>query len=127
MSNTFRLNIRTPEKEFGSFDVTSFTCPGLDGEVGILKNHMPMMLAVDSGILKFRIDGEEKKAVCDSGFCEVNDNVVTVFADHCYWADEVADVKSQIAANKKKEEELVREHRRHEIKLIRMAEKIQKM
>lgn len=127
MSNTFLLKIRTPECEFGSFDVTSFTCNGLDGEVCILKDHMPMMLAIDSGILKYTVDGEEKKAVCDSGFCEVNNNEVTVFTDHCFPAEEVADINALIAAHKKKAEEVVREHRRHEIKLIRMAENIQKM
>lgn len=121
MSNTFTLTISTPEKEFGRFEVSSLICPGLDGEICILKDHMPMLLAVDEGTLRFRTDDGWQSVVCDRGICEVNRNTVTLFADHCFADKDAESLQAQIAGQKTKDEEHVRNHRRHEIKLLRMT------
>ena len=61
--------------QFVSGEYASFVCRGLDGEICVMKNHMPMVLAVDVGVVVLTdADGEKHTAACGSGFLEVREN-----------------------------------------------------
>ena len=53
-----RLEIVTPEKEAFSEEVDSTVIPGIDGELGILPSHAPLVTILHPGDLAYTKDGE---------------------------------------------------------------------
>src|SRR5438105_1367333 len=76
-----RLEIITPERILLQQDVDEVQIPTMNGEIGILPSHTPLIsqLAL-SGLLKYRGDGRQGQAVVGQGFVEVIADKVTVLA-----------------------------------------------
>lgn len=114
------MNIFTPEKQFDSGEYTSFVCRGLDGEICIMRGHMPMILAVDVGVAVLTDgSGEKHTAVCGSGFLEVRDNELNAFFDCCQWETDIEHAKEEANRIRLAEQESIKEHRRNAIELAR--------
>ena len=79
MSQEFKIEIVNPEKSFLSKqDVTEVVIPAFEGEMGILKDHIPIISFLKPGIVKiFSKSGEEKYYV-DDGIVEFNDNNLSI-------------------------------------------------
>ena len=102
--NEFYLEIITPEKSFFEGYVEAAICPTTDGDIEILKGHQNLVAALSEDEIKLKINGEWKVAVVTSGFFEIRQSKVTVFADYC---DELADYKeAKLEREKKRQEEL---------------------
>lgn len=122
---SFKFEIFTPKKQFFSGEVESVVVQSLDGERGVLAGHSPMIVAVASGEIKIKINGEWKSAYNSDGFMEVRPDEVIVFSHSCEWPENI-DVAR---ANEEKEraEEVLRnaksltEHRIAEIALQRIT------
>ena len=84
-----RLEIVTPEKKAVDETVDSVTIPTVNGEVGILSNHAPLISALKSGVLTFMKGGTTEKMVVSGGFVEVGVNQVSVLADIVETADQI--------------------------------------
>lgn len=66
------VHVVTPEREVWSGDATTVIARGVDGEVGILTGHAPMMVQLAIGPLRVQREGEpELAAVVDGGFMHV--------------------------------------------------------
>ena len=76
-----RLEIITAERRVYSDDVDLVIAPGLEGQLGILPHHAPLMSSLQPGELIIRKDGEETYLAVSGGFLEVLENQVTVLAD----------------------------------------------
>lgn len=73
------LMIITPEKTFFNGEIVSVTLPGLSGSFQILKNHAPIISALDKGRLSFmKKSGEVVEMMIEDGFAESNNNRITV-------------------------------------------------
>lgn len=99
--STYTLTILTPEKDFGTFEVSSAVFPGADGEICVLPGHMPMLLSVAVGELRLKIGEEWKTALISDGFCEVMNNKARLFTDRCLWKEDAADAKALTEAWKR--------------------------
>jgi len=55
--------------------------PGIDGEMGILPNHAPLLSTLRFGILKVRREGREELFTIAGGVVEVQPDLITVMAD----------------------------------------------
>ena len=55
-----RLEIVTPERHAFTQDVDMVVVPGIDGQLGILPHHAPLITALGIGELKVRQGGEEQ-------------------------------------------------------------------
>ncbi len=77
----FNLSILTPTGVAYEGKVRSVIAPGSDGYFGVLKDHAPMIAAINPGGLKIINSGEEYYAI-SAGFVEVNKNRVNFLADH---------------------------------------------
>ena len=55
--------------------------PSATGQLGILANHAPMMSALDTGVLRFKEDGQWKPLVVLGGFATVDANVLSVLVN----------------------------------------------
>ena len=79
---TFELLIATPDGWAVRDDAESLIVPGVDGYLGILANHAPLMTAIGIGKLTYRDSaGYDHFFAVTEGFLEVSTNVVTIIAD----------------------------------------------
>ena len=79
--------------------------PGVEGEMGILPNHAPVLTVLQFGVIRIRSKGEEQFFTVSGGVVEVQPDQVTVLADA---AENVAEIDIQRAeqARKRAEESL---------------------
>jgi len=79
---TFELMLATPSGWAVRDDAESLIVPGVEGYLGILANHAPLMTAVGVGYLQYRdSSGYDHILAVTDGFLEVSNNVVTVICD----------------------------------------------
>lgn len=72
MTGTLEVHVVTPEREVWAGEAESVIAHGVDGEVGILTGHAPMMVQLAIGPLRILREGEpELRAVIDGGFMHV--------------------------------------------------------
>ena len=94
---TLRLEIVTPEKMVFSDDVDAILAWGVEGQLGILPHHAPLMTMLQPGDLVFRKAGKEESLVISGGFLEVRPDKVVVLADACERAEEIDVVRAEAA------------------------------
>jgi F-type H+-transporting ATPase subunit epsilon len=71
-----------PERIIYAGDASMVLARTLDGEIGILPGHAPLLGVLVPGRLRIvKADGSEHRATVRSGFVEVCDNRVVVLAD----------------------------------------------
>ena len=87
---TLRLEIVTIERLAFSGDVDIVIAPGVQGEMGILPQHAPLITALNPGELRFRQGDQEQGFAIGGGYLEVLNNQVTVLADSAFIADAAA-------------------------------------
>jgi len=80
---TMKLDIVTAEQQILSDEVDSVLVPGVDGDLGILPHHAPLMTMIQPGELVIRKDGKESIFAISGGFLEVHPDKVIVLADAC--------------------------------------------
>ncbi len=98
-----RVEIITAEREVYSDDVDVLTAPGVEGELGILPNHAPLMTALQPGEIMLRRNGEETYLAVSGGFMEVIANRVMILADACERDDEIDEQRAQEAVQRAQE------------------------
>jgi len=103
MVATFKLEIVTAERMVFSDDVTALIAWGVEGQLGILPHHAPLMTMLQPGDLMIRKDREEEYLVISGGFLEVRPDKVIILADACERADEI-DVARAEEAKKRAQE-----------------------
>ena len=91
-----RLEIVTPERLAYSEEVDSVNCPGIEGELGILPHHAPLLTTLGVGELRIRRGGREEYFAIAGGFLQVRPDKVVVMA-------ETADLASEIDLQKAEE------------------------
>ena len=98
------LEIITAERQVFSDEVDMVVAPGIDGQLGILPRHAPMMTMLKPGELTVRKAGEEDMYVAVSGgFMEVLGNRVSILADACERSDEIDEERAQQAVQRAQE------------------------
>ena len=75
------LEIVTPEQKIYSDDVDSVTIPGVEGELGVLPQHVPLMTQLLPGELRVLKGGEELRLAVGEGFVEIGADKVAVLTD----------------------------------------------
>ncbi|PKB74605.1 MAG: ATP synthase F1 subunit epsilon [SAR202 cluster bacterium Io17-Chloro-G8] len=98
------LEIITAERQVFSDEVDMVVAPGIDGQLGILPRHAPLMTMLKPGELTVRKAGEEDMYVAVSGgFMEVLGNRVSILADACERSDEIDHERAQQAVQRAQE------------------------
>jgi len=73
-----KLEIISPEKRIFTGEVESVNLPGTAGSFTVLPHHAALISSLKTGEITYTVDGNETKLNVDSGFVEVNNNVVSV-------------------------------------------------
>ncbi|BCB66050.1 TPA: F0F1 ATP synthase subunit epsilon [Haemophilus influenzae] len=104
---TFNLTIVSAEQKIFEGEVKQIQATGVEGELGILPGHTPLLTAIKPGIVKFTLkDGNEEVIYVSGGFLEVQPNIVTVLADIAIRGSEL-DADRIYEAKRKAEENIV--------------------
>lgn len=83
------LEVVTVERQVYSDDVDIVIAPGVEGELGILPHHAPLLTALTYGELRTRKGDQEQVLAIGGGFLEVRPDKVIVLADSAERADEI--------------------------------------
>ena len=76
------LDIITPDSKLFSGEVTSIILPGIDGDLGVLSNHAPLITALKEGSISIiKESGETETFETKGGIVEVLNNKVIVLAE----------------------------------------------
>lgn len=105
MAKTFKFEVVTPEKIFYSDDVDMIAFNRSDGEMGVLADHMPMVVAMEIGELRITKGEDTLIAAVADGFVEITDKGVTAIVDSAEWPDEI-DIERANRAMKSAEDKL---------------------
>lgn len=90
MFENLNTKIVTQEQVIFAGPADSIVVPAAGGQMGILKNHAPLMAALAVGVLKIH-DGADKKDyfAVSGGFVQVKNNRVIILADRAVNAEKV--------------------------------------
>lgn len=97
------LEIITAEGQVYSDEVDVVVAPGIEGQLGILPHHAPLMTVLQPGELMVRKDGVESYLVVTGGFMEVLGNKVTILADAAENSEEIDEQRAQAAVERAQE------------------------
>ena len=81
MAATLKLEIVTPEATAYSEDVEMVTLPGVEGELGVYPNHVPLLTTLNPGELRVLKGGKESFLAIGEGFVEITGTTVSVLTD----------------------------------------------
>ncbi len=107
--STIRLDIVTAERLVFSEDVEGVVAPGVEGQLGILPHHTPLMTMLQPGELLVRKEGGEELCIAlGGGFLEVRPDRVIVLAETAERVEEIDVARAEEA--KHRAQERLREH-----------------
>ena len=104
MADKLSIEVVTPFRTVLNEDVDSVTLPGIEGELGILPEHVPLLTTLDTGIMSYVNDSGNTQAIAGHwGYAQVDGNNVRVLAELAETADEIDLPRAQEAEKKAKE------------------------
>jgi F-type H+-transporting ATPase subunit epsilon len=97
MANTLQLQIVTPDAQTFSDQVEMVTLPGIEGEMGIYPNHVPLMTQLVPGEIIVRKDGQDFFLAVGDGFVEITGEHVAVLTDMALRVEQIDEAKAEEA------------------------------
>jgi F-type H+-transporting ATPase subunit epsilon len=94
---TLKLEIVTPDAKVYSDDVEMVTLPGVEGEMGIFPNHVPLMTQIAPGEIIARKNGQDFFLAIGEGFVEITGERVAILADMAIRAENIDEAKAEEA------------------------------
>lgn len=95
--NLFKLRIVSPDREFYSGDVEMVEMKTTEGDIGVLKGHIPLTAVAAPGALRIHEKDEVKEAVLIEGIIRIMQDNVTILAEDCQWPEEIDIVRAKEA------------------------------
>jgi len=92
-----KLDVVTIERVVFSGDADMVIAPGVEGELGILPQHAPLITALQPGELRLKRGGDEQHLAIGGGYLEVLGDRVTVLADSAEHAHEIDAARAEAA------------------------------
>ncbi len=97
MAATLKLEIVTPEAKTYSEQVEMVTLPGIEGEMGIYPQHVPLLTQITPGEIIVRKGGQEFFLAVGEGFVEITGDSVAVMTDMAIAAENIDEAKAEEA------------------------------
>lgn len=104
------LEIVTPDQVVLDTYVDYVGAPGVDGEFGVLAGHIPLLTALQIGMLYYRVEDKETHVFVSGGFVEVANNKISILAQSAELADKI-DIERAKESMKRAEERLLPLHK----------------
>ena len=98
-----RLEIVTPEAKTYSDDVDSVVIPGIEGELGVLPPHAPIITQLEPGELRVFKGGTELRLAVGEGFVEITSEKVAVLTDMAVKESDIDEAAAEEAIRRAEE------------------------
>lgn len=103
MENKIHFQVTTADGAVCDEMVNFVSAPIVDGEVGILSGHAPMIASLKEGVVKYKIDDEEHYAAISGGVLSVADNELIILARSAEKAESIDLARAQAAERRARE------------------------
>ena len=97
MAGTIHLTIVTPDATVYSDDADMVTLPGVVGQMGVLRDHIPLMTEMIPGEIIVRKNGKESYLAVGAGVIEVQPDHVSILTDLAVAAENIDEAKAEEA------------------------------
>jgi F-type H+-transporting ATPase subunit epsilon len=107
-SDLLSLEVATPLGLVLSTECELVAAPSVEGEFGVLPNHLPLLGALRSGVIRYRVEGKDLVAAVGPGFVEAEPRRVLLLTDAFARPEDVRadDVREELASAERKLAEL---------------------
>jgi len=105
MSKSFHLEIIASDRVFYQGDCEHLVITAIDGLIGIMYGHEPLVTSLPTGELKYMVDGKWHYAAISEGFIQVMPESSIILADSCELPEEI-DIKRAQEARERAQEKL---------------------
>ena len=86
---TLNIRVIAPDRTVWDANAEEVILPSSTGQLGILTGHVPLLTALDIGVMRVRIEKEWQPIILLGGFAEVDKNTITILVNG---AEKVLDV-----------------------------------
>lgn len=93
---TLKIRVIAPDKTVWDASAEEVILPSSTGQLGILTGHIPLLTALDIGVMRVRIDKEWQPIILLGGFAEIENNHITILVNG---AEEASDIDINTAQN----------------------------
>jgi F-type H+-transporting ATPase subunit epsilon len=97
MANTLRLEIVTPQATVYSEDVDMVTLPAVEGQMGVLPQHVRLMTQLVPGEMIVRKEGQDHFLAVGEGLIEVTGDRVAIVTDMAVAAENIDEARAEEA------------------------------
>jgi F-type H+-transporting ATPase subunit epsilon len=97
MPEQIQLEVVTPERRVLAEAVDSVNVPGMNGEMGILPGHTPLISQLQTGVLSYVQNGTAHRLHVSGGFVEINADRVSVLAEIAERPEEIDAARARLA------------------------------
>src|SRR5947208_16151911 len=104
-SGKLEVHVVTPEQEVWTGEADFLVATAIDGAIGILPGHAPLLAALDVGRLSIDTGGGKEEAAVDGGFLHVKDDRVDVLAEHAELGGDVDELRERRQREEEQEKE----------------------
>jgi len=86
MSEEFKIEIVNPERSFLlKEDITEVVVPAFEGDMGVLKNHIPIISFLKPGLVKIiNLKSEEESYYVEDGIIEFKNNCLSILTSNIF-------------------------------------------
>jgi len=101
---TFPLELVTPDRLLLEENVKSIRLPGIDGSLGVMAGHAPLMTALTIGLIKVEHEnGDIEHIATSGGFVEISREKVIILADTAERASDIDLSRAEAAVARARE------------------------
>jgi F-type H+-transporting ATPase subunit epsilon len=93
---TLNIKVIAPDRTVWDANAEEVILPSSTGQLGILTGHIPLLTALDIGVMRVRIDKDWVPIVLMGGFAEIDNNKITILVNG---AEETRDIDITVAQN----------------------------
>ena len=97
MASTLKLEIITPDATAYSEEVEMVTLPGVEGQMGVFPQHVPLMTQMEPGEIIVRKDGRDYFLAVGEGLVEIMADHVSILTDLAIAAEKIDEAKVEEA------------------------------
>ncbi|MFE5324158.1 F0F1 ATP synthase subunit epsilon [Paenibacillus sp. NPDC056579] len=118
--STFLLEIVTPERKVFAQEVNMIIVKGVEGELGILPNHIPLVTPLKIAPVTVKQNGKQEHIAVNGGFMEVRKDKVVILAESAELPEQI-DIERAKAAKSRAEQRLSSKKDEYDFKRAEVA------
>lgn len=94
------VNVLTPQAQIFSGEADEVLVPSVNGELGILPNHVSLLTQVMPGEIQIKTGSKTQSIAIMGGYIEVNNNIINILGDYAIRAEDIEVAKVEQAKQK---------------------------